>query len=199
MLERITGIVLDKALRGESGVLFAVFSAELGLCRLYKRVSQKKTVQLPDFFDAISAEAEKSKTGGMYFLRDFENIASHPRIAEDYGAFSDASEIAKCALKNAAYLERFAEMHALLQAAFAAINSGANSACVRVKFMYVFARGEGYPIKEDFAASLNAQEFSLLKKILNTPAAELGAEVEGARELLEKMMSWIAANTDIAG
>ncbi|MBO7521047.1 MAG: hypothetical protein J6T16_02275 [Opitutales bacterium] len=198
MQENITGIVLDKTLRGESGVLFAVFSAELGLCRLYKRVSQKKTAQLPDFFDVISAEAEKSKTGGMYFLRDFEILASHSRIAESYEAFLDAAEIAKCALKNSAYLESFDSMRRRLLAAFSAINSGADPACVRIKFMYVFARDEGYPIKEDFAAGLGAEEFSALKKILSTPAAELGGGVAQSGLLLEKMLSWIAAQTDIA-
>ena len=179
--------------------MFRIFSAESGLCVLHKRVSQKKTAQLPDFLDVVAAEAERSKTGGMFFLKDFEILASHPRVAESYEAFSDAAEIAKCALKNSAYLESFGGMYERLRAAFAAINSGADSACVRIKFMYVFARDEGYPIKEDFAAGLGAEEFSALKKILSTPAAELGADIPGKNPLLEKMLFWIAAQTDIAG
>lgn len=187
---------MDRTLRGESGVLFRIFSAESGLAVLHKRVSQKKTAQLPDLFDVISAEAERSKTGGVLFLKDFERIASHARIAENYEAFECAAQIAKCALKNCVYLESFEKMHETLLAAFGAIAAGAAPVCVRLKFLYVFARGEGYPVKEDFAANLSAAEFEILKKILKTPAAELG-EVGGAGALLENMEKWIGANTDI--
>lgn len=195
MAENITGIVLDKSLSGESGLLFKVFSEEAGLCVLYKRAGQKRTSHLPDLFDEICAECEKSKTGDMFFLKDFELLKSRLQIAKDYGAFKTACEISKCALKNAAYLEEFSGVYKALAASFEAINSGADAQCVFIKYLYVFMRGEGYPIKEDFAAGLNRGEFETLKEILSTPALRL--KIENAAPLLKKMQNWIVSNTSV--
>lgn len=195
MAESITGIVLDKSLRGESGILFKIFSEEAGLCVLYKRVGQKKTSHLPDLFDEICAECEKSKTGDMFFLKDFELLKSHPQIARDYESFQIACEISKCAFKNAAYLEEFSNFHKILAASFGAINSGADALCVFIKYLYVFMRSEGYPIKEDFAASLTIGEFETLKEILSTPALQLKSR--NAAPLLKKMQNWIISNTSV--
>ncbi|MDX8415276.1 hypothetical protein [Intestinicryptomonas porci] len=195
MAESITGIVLDKSLRGESGILFKIFSEEEGLRVLYKRAGQKKTSHLPDLFDEICAECEKSKTGDMLFLKDFELLKSHSEIANNYDSFKTACEISKCALKNAAYLEEFSKFHKILAASFDAINSGADAQCVFIKYLYVFMRSEGYPIKEDFAASLTLGEFETLKEILSTPALQLKSK--DAEPVLKKMQNWIKSNTSV--
>ncbi len=196
MAENITGIILEKSLRGESGVLFKIFSAESGLKLLHKRVGAKKTSQLPDFFDEIFAECEKSKMGEMYFLKDFELQKSRTQIAVNYDAFLIACEIAKFALKNANYLEGFAQFYKTLSSSLDAINSGADATSVYIKFLYVFMRDEGYAIKEDFVASLTGDAFALLKKILTTPALELKKELAAA-SLLKQMQNWILENSSV--
>ena len=56
-------------------------------------------------------------------------------------------------------------------------------------------RSEGYPIKEDFAASLTLGEFETLKEILSTPAFQLKSK--DAEPVLKKIQNWIKSNTSV--
>lgn len=197
MTEVFEGIVLDKSFRGESGLLLSVLRADGGVRVLHKKVSRKKPSALPDYFDTASFEAEESKAGGILFLGGFEILARRAGIAADYDAFKNACEISKFALKNSKFLESFGALYDLVGASFCAIDSGADSFAVRAKFLYAFAKSEGYAAKEDFAAGLCAEDFECLKKILSAPAASLRS-VPRAASLLERLVFWIGSSTDFS-
>ena len=71
------------------------------------------------------------------------------------------------------------------------------SPAVRLKFLYLLVRDEGYPVREDFFARLPEAEKRLFAVIVKTPSAELSDFKARSREMLEKFCRWISGATDI--
>ena len=191
------GLVLSKSLSGERGILYRVFSPEAGLLALYKRVSSKTASALPDIFDAISARVSKASGGDLMFVEEFEILGRRTGLAADYAAFCAACDIARIVAKNTRYLEEFARLHSALEGALDALEAGACADVVKVKFLYVFARDEGYPVKESFARSLDGGDLKLLSRLLSAPSSECGADSDGAARLLFALERWLYSSTDI--
>ena len=84
-----------------------------------------------------------------------------------------------------------------LRKSFDAIDAGNPSAIVRLKFLYLFARDEGYPVKEDFFAGLSGVEKRLFAALVRTPSAELIELKAHSRGMLEKFLEWLERSTDI--
>lgn len=197
MPDALTGIVLQKELRGESGVLFKIFSKSEGIVALYKRVSQKRAASLPDYFDEVCFEVQKAKSGNMLFASECEILARRTELAKNYEAYECAAKLALCCANNGLYLENFERLYNNFEAALNALICGADAAVCELKFMYLFARDEGYAIKEDFFANLDPEGRSLFRQILLSPAKDSCAFASGARVLLGEMLTWISTNTDI--
>ena len=198
MSEAITGIVLQKEFRGESGILFKVFSKVDGIVALYKRVSQKKAASLPDYFDEVCFEVQKAKSGNMLFASEYDILVRRTELAKRYEAYECAAKLALCCARNGAYLENFEPLYESFEAALNALISGADAAVCELKFMYLFARNEGYAIREDFFANLDNESRGIFKQILLSPSKALDLPASDARGLLDAMLAWIAENTDIA-
>ena len=64
--------------------------------------------------------------------------------------------------------------------------------------MYLLARDEGYPVREDFYRRLAAPQKELFSALVKTPSGELREFETRARDMLEKLCRWIYAETDIA-
>lgn len=197
LLENITGIVLQKLPRGESGIVFKIFSKSEGIVAVYKRISQKKASFLPDYFDEVCFAVKQGREGSMLFGSDCEILARRTELAKNYSSYECASKLALCCIKNASYLEDFGRLYKAFEASLNALLAGANAEACEIKFMYVFARDEGYAIREDFFANLDLRERELFKSVLLTPAKELNIDADECAKLLRKMNFWIAENTDI--
>ncbi len=193
----IPAVVLEKSVRGESTAHYRLLSPEFGLVAACRRVSLKKASPLPDFFDEAVFAAEKAKMSDMFFVRDFEISKRRTAIGADYDAFLHACEISKCVLRNSRYLESFGALFSAVSSAFDALAAGGDGACARLKFLYLFARSEGYPARESFFRSLGAGDAEAFSKIIATPLSEIGAGASAAPALLEKMERWLRAETDI--
>lgn len=197
LLENITGIVLQKLPRGESGIVFKIFSKSEGIVAVYKRISQKKASFLPDYFDEVCFAVKQGREGSMLFGSDCEILARRTELAKNYSSYECASKLALCCVKNGSYLENFEALYHTFEAALRALAEGADYIACEIKFMYVFARNEGYAIREDFFANLDLKERELFKSVLLTPAKELNIDADECAKLLKKMNFWIAENTDI--
>ena len=86
---------------------------------------------------------------------------------------------------------------ARLRRSLDAIDAGMPSQAVRLKFLYLLVRDEGYPVREDFFARLSENEKRLFAVIVNTPSAELSDFKAHSRDMLEKLCRWISESTDI--
>ncbi len=190
--------VLNRESRGENSLLLAAFSDSSGLCRMVKRMSAKSTSAAPDIFDDFSAKADSRGCSSPPFLGEFEITAHRGRIASNYDSFVHASEICKCVLKNGAHAEDSAGLSALLRRALDAVERGASAKIVRLKFMYLYALGGGYPVKEDFLASLPPWRAEIFSRAVKTPADGCALTDGETESLLENFLSWIRSGTDIA-
>ena len=142
--------VLFRDLRGESSLYIEAFSGRLGALSMMKRISAKKTSALPDIFDDIEASLNPSSSGDLKFVGGFEIRRRRTAIASDYGAFEDAAAIAGVVRRNGRHIEDTARLSARLRRSLDAIDAGMPSQAVRLKFLYLLVRDEGYPVREDF-------------------------------------------------
>lgn len=197
----IAGIVLDRQDKGESSLLFRIFSPERGLVAAMRKVSATKTSVLPDLFDQCFFELAPlggDESSDLFALKDFSVNARMTGIPEDYARFSAAARICSWAERNGRYCDRPAEFYKVITGALQSLNGGANADLVLLKFLYVFCRDEGYAVREDFIPSLEAEDAELLKIALRTPSKEMvSSEAPHFARLLRRLEAWAAANTDI--
>ncbi len=189
--------ILNKEARGESSLYISAFSDTLGLFAIMKRASSKGTSRLPDIFDDITGNATSKTSDSVKFLGEFEILESRRGIALNYDAFSQASAICKCLLRNGRHLENSAEISQILRRALDTIAKGAPAKIARLKFMYLLAKNEGYPVKEDFYASLSNERANLFANIIKTPTNQCVDFADKSEEILDIFLKWIYARTDI--
>jgi len=65
------------------------------------------------------------------------------------------------------------------------------------KSLYLFARAEGYPVKEHMLAGWPADDRRLAQRLLAEPLEGDQPPVDEAKRLLERLQHYIAAYTDI--
>ncbi len=189
--------IVDKEMRGESSLYITALSPELGLIRMMKKISSKKTGTLPDLFDDISAVGETPSPNSIKFLREFSILKHRDGIARSYDSFEQASMLSLTITKNANHIEDTRTLSERLRAALDSIANGAPPQIVRLKFLFLLARDEGYPVKEDFYPKLLLPQRELFSTIIKTPSSKLEEFKTRANDLLEKFTSWIRINTDI--
>lgn len=195
----ISAIILDRESRGENGVMLTALSPERGLVYLFKRISAKKTSLVPDIFCEISAQTQVPQTtenGLVHFVKDFSSVKSRDKISLSYEKLCDASEIASVVKLNGANIDETSMLFDLLGKALDGVAEFENTAAVKIKFLYVLAKEQGYAVKEDFFSRLSQTDKAAFAKILKTPVAELSADAATQR-LYEALRRWTAENTDI--
>ncbi len=192
------GFLLSKEASGESYQRYQVFTAEHGLLLCLKRISTRKTIKIqPDLFDRAQLELEKPQSGVAWFLREYTVVARHTGIARNYKTFLNASEFAAALLKNLAHVETFEKLFSLAAIAFESWEKGHDADVVLLKSLYLFARQEGYPVKEDWWQNLSAQEREQSARILNKKIELLETGDPACPDLLDNLKDWITQKTDI--
>ena len=189
--------VLDREFRGETSVYITAFAHDVGLMRMMKKCSVKKTSSLPDLFDDIAISGEMQSPTSLKFARDFDIIKRRNDIATNYNSFEHACKISLSIVKNGAHIEDCAKLSTQLRSALDAIANGASAEIVRLKFMYLLAKNEGYPVKEDFYARLPQPQKELFSLLIKLPALELKDYATRTEPVLESYLNWLYSNTDI--
>ncbi|HLP06606.1 MAG TPA: hypothetical protein VK178_00470, partial [Opitutaceae bacterium] len=69
---------------------------------------------------------------------------------------------------------------------------------VALKALYSFARSEGYPVKEDWAAGLRGSDRENVRRVINEPLAELAAiDSDSVARLLESLRRYLRGNAEL--
>ena len=190
--------VLNRETRGENSLYIVAFSPEHAIVQAIKKIPAKRTGTLPDIFDDISAVCDSASPTALKFIREFSVLKRRHEIASDYNSFAQAALITQTVLKNGRHIEDSETLSKRLRASLDSIVAGAPAEAVRLKFMYLLARDEGYPVHEDFLRRLTQKEINTFSTIIKTPSRELAALKAEASNLLEALCGWICSNTDIA-
>jgi hypothetical protein len=191
--------VLAKAPHTGDHLVLTGFSAADGLFTALLRVPHRPkpdAAPAPDLFDrlAFSLEHGRGSTGGPWFVREHRLLLRHTTIGRDYEPLAAASRLARVVTKNPGPEDSRAAIDALLTQAFAAFaRPAARPDLVYFKSLYLLARDEGLPLKQEWLASLPPGDRITVGAALNLPSdaadAPLAADVIRLAKRLETYLT----------
>lgn len=192
------GLILDKNTSGESHWRYTLFSPQHGRILCLQRKSRKPKQQTTiDLFDIGQFQLELPDQGTATFIKDFQLIHRFSQLGKSYSALTRASEFAHIVSNNLQHAEHFTTLYQLCQRTLSALEEAHHPTATLIKSLYLFARDEGYPIKEDWYTHLPTDEQKCAALIINTPLAKLDLNESLAQTILKQLQTWLKTHTDI--
>ena len=189
--EEDTGLILRLTESGESFWCVALFSRASGL--YHPLVRKSRTAVRPDLFDTARARVTRAKQGELRFLSEYQPHRRRSGIGKSYAAIRMASRFAEILRRNTAHLPDPADIFDLSERFFDEIETGSPPGPTFLKTLYLLAKTEGLPVKEDWVAGLPSEERTSLRAILLAPLGEQGPEAGSAENLATSLERWLVA------
>jgi hypothetical protein len=191
--------VIEKRPPSDAFQTFGLFSAEHGNLIALQRISRRPSPKhvAPDLFDEISASLESSNQGRTWFFREARIVTRRASIGRSYDCLRYASLLAAVIRRNPVHEESRANVGRLLRTAFDAFGGAGRPDVVYLKSLYLFARDEGYPVKQEWLPSLPAADRAVASAALGRRLGEqegAAADVERIRRSLE---AYLGSSTEI--
>ncbi|MEO6244959.1 MAG: hypothetical protein ABIQ12_05955 [Opitutaceae bacterium] len=192
-------LVLSRRSPTERFQNYTVFSAEHGLLTVMQRLARQATSSslTLDLFDEVGLLLESSNQGRTWFVKEATLITRHLALGRSYETLRQASALGALIARNSVHEESRSAVAALLRHAFAAFATSARPDLVFFKSLYRFARDEGYPVKQDWFATLPASDREIVAGLLNRPLAEQAAEPAVVTRLQRRLEDYLRGHTDI--
>lgn len=183
--------------------LLTFFSAAEGVGHALLRAPGRRggagTEPAPDLFDRLALVMDRPRAGadGPRFVRELRLLARHPGIGRDYEALAHASRLARVVARNPVPAEGRAGVDRLLGVAFAAFGrTGARPDAVYWKSLYVIAREEGHPVREQWLPALPPADRELAAAVLARPAHEVSATPAEVAHLVRRLETYLSGHAD---
>jgi hypothetical protein len=179
---------------------FAAFSGEHGALQLQQRISKKPTSASPplDLFDEVALRLESPNQGQSWFVQEARIITRHADLGRSYDTLRHASALASLVARNSVHEESRAQVAILLRQAFASFAAGARPDLVWLKSLYLFARDEGYPVKQEWLPRLTATVRAQMIHVLKTPVADLREPTPAQSSILiQQLEDYLKGQTEI--
>ncbi|HLP06622.1 MAG TPA: hypothetical protein VK178_00550 [Opitutaceae bacterium] len=193
-----TGFVLQRPPAEDRHQQVLLLSAEAGQLLCFQRLSSRQPAVSLDLFDEVAASLTSSNQGRTWFFGELRVLRRFAGIGLSFAALKEASAFASLLMRNQVHEESRTAVVALLGTALQAWNDGRRADAVALKALYAFARSEGYPVKEDWAASLRGSDRENVRRVLNEPLAELGAiDADSVVRLLESLRRYLRGNAEL--
>jgi len=191
--------VIERRPPSDAFQTLGLFSAEHGNLLALQRIPKKPSAThvTPDLFDEISVSLDSSNQGRTWFIREARIVTRRASIGRSYDSLRFASALASVIRRNPVHEESRAGVGRLLRTAFDAFGSAARPDVVYLKSLYLFARDEGYPVKQEWLPSLPASDRAVATQALGRRLGEqesAGADVERIRRSLE---DYLGSHTEI--
>jgi len=191
--------VIEKRPPTDSFQSFTLFSPEHGNLLALQRVPKKSspTHVAPDLFDDVAVMLESSNQGRSWFVKEVRIANRRTTIGRSYEALRFASALVAVVGRNPVHEESRENVGLLLRTALDAFAAGVRPDVVHLKSLYLFARDEGYPVKQEWLPSLGAADAATAAAVLNRRVGEqeaAPAEVARIRASLER---YLAGHTEI--
>jgi hypothetical protein len=192
-------VVLTRRPPTDSFQGLVLFSAEHGVLQAQQRLAKKSAPASPalDLFDEAALLLESSNQGRTWFVKEALLAARHSGIGRSYEALRLACALGALIARNPVHEESRRAVATLLRSALAAFATGARPDIVWLKALYVFARDEGYPIKQQWIATLPAADRATVAAVLNQPLAEQTAEPALVAKLTRRLEDYLRGHTEI--
>lgn len=168
-----TGIVLDRTPTADHWLRLGLFSAEHGLLDVLQRLSRKSSGATPalDLFDELRVTLESRNQGRTWFMREAVSLRRRPGLGASYAALREACRFARVLTRNPLHEESREAVYTLLGRALDAWETGARPDAIYFKSLYLFARDEGYPVREEWQRQLDRDDGASVDSILRRSAA----------------------------
>jgi hypothetical protein len=191
--------VIEKRPPTDAFQTLGLFSSEHGNLLALQRVPRRasSTHVAPDLFDEVWAMLESSNQGRTWFVKEVRIATRRSGIGRSYDALRFASALAAVISRNHVHEESRGNVARMLGTALDALASGARPDVVHLKSLYLFARDEGYPVKQEWLPSLGAADRAVAADVLGNPLdAQVSAAPEVAR-IRRSLEAYLGASTDI--
>ncbi len=193
-----TGFILQKPPAEDRHQQVLLFSAEGGQMLCFQRISSRQPAVPLDLFDEVAATLTSSNQGRTWFFGEVRVQRRFAGIGLSFAALQEASAFARVLTRNQVHEESRPAVLALLGTALQAWSDGRRADAVALKALYTFARDEGYPVKEDWAASLRGSDRENARRVLNEPLAALEAiDADSVVRLLESLRRYLRGHAEL--
>jgi hypothetical protein len=191
--------VMEKRPPADAFQTFGLFSAEHGGLLALQRIAKRPSAThvSPDLFDEIHVMLESSNQGRTWFFREARIVTRRAAIGRSYDSLRYASALAAVIGRNPVHEESRENVSRLLRAAFNAFAAPGRPDVVYLKSLYLFARDEGYPVKQEWLPSLKEPDRAVASAVLSRKVKEQDspeADVERIRGSLE---GYLGTHTEI--
>jgi len=167
-----TGYVLGRESTAGGYERLALISGENGFLRVMRRPSAKTANNpAPDLFDYCAVNL-RSRQGGAWFLGEYEVLRRFSGIGARYEALEAASAWAAFASVNAPEMESCEALCEISAKLFDALDRGAPPQAALLKALYLLARSEGLPVREEWLAGLSSDQRKTAETVLRVPLSE---------------------------
>lgn len=182
-----------------------VFSAEHGPLLVLQRLAKTGSAGALalDLFDEVSLRLESANQGQTWFVLEARLVTRHADLGRSYATLRHASALVALVARNPVHEDSRAAVAALLRQALASFAAGAPPDLVWFKSLYLFARDEGYPVKQEWLPALPADLRAAAARLLFTPLAGLAAAGGGAPAdaaagpLTQRLEQYLRGHTEI--
>lgn len=166
-------ILLTRKVSGEHGLLLTFLARDHGLLQAFKRTSARSRQPAPDLFDEASLRLERPKTGGdLWFVNEYQLLQRRVGIGGNYQALLYSSRYALLLAHHLFDADEAPFWMDQLRQALDAWESGPRPEAAFFKALFLFARHQGIPVKEEWVASLSKSHQTLTRSVLRLPLTE---------------------------
>jgi hypothetical protein len=166
-------LVLDRAASGESWLRLKLLSAEHGLVDCLQRLARRTAAQAPalDLFDEAQVVLESRNQGRSWFVREALVVHRRSGLGASYPALRAACRLARVITGNPVPDESRATVMALLRRALDAWERGPRPDAIYFKTLFLLARDEGHPVREEWWPRLRSEDRAAAESVLRRTAA----------------------------
>lgn len=189
-------ILLTRSESGERGLLLILLTAERGILRAFKRTSARGKKPIPDLFDESSLLLSKAKTSDLWFVDEYTVLKRRPQIGSNYRAFQYACRYAIVLSRNIFDASESSSWITQLRQVLDAWETGKHPEIVYFKALYLFARQQGIPVKEDWLASMK-NDGEPVRSLLRLPLAEQTAGPPAVVKWIHSLENYLSRNYDV--
>jgi recombinational DNA repair protein (RecF pathway) len=193
------GCLLRKAESGESHFLLVFFLRERGLrmTLMRKRSRSTQLAHEPDLFDSGDLVIEQKGESKPAFLKEFTPKLRFTDIARQYTALKAASRLTRFYEKNLFHMEHFETAWELLHTALDSFSKNNQPGITYLKALYVFAKSEGYPVREEWLGNQSPDNRSHINAIMRQPVGSIELESGQVDHWIRNLETYFMQSTDL--
>lgn len=192
-------ILLTRRDSGEKGQLLTFLSPTHGILLAFKRRATSRGRQpIPDLFDEVSLTLEKGREGGdLWFVTEYVVRSRRSGLGANYESLYYACRFGVLLSRHLFPPEEGPLWYEQLRQALDAWQTGLRPEAAYFKSIYLFARRQGIPVKEDWLNSLEASDADRVREILRRPLAGQTVPAATVKRLVTAFESYLHHSHEI--